>query len=247
MGFLCGFVGAFLGAVLGSVTALFLVALATGGDEFALALSFTIVVPIGLSFGAIFGLLAALRLRRYVQENQKDKTAKRKSMLIVVSSVLVVPVLVTAMLWEAWQLGQPPSDRQLLDNFKRHRATFNELAQMTQIDKSLARVDYNWTDPSDPQKIGVSPARIARYRSLLESVGLHRGFYTHGLADTEFIAYGQGSAMSSDTFKGYMYLATPPKLVLRSLDECQPDAKNGTEAYRHIEGHWYLYYEYLLG
>lgn len=245
MGFLYGFVGAVLGAILGSTTALFLVAVATGGDEFALTLAFMTVVPAGLIFGATFGLLAAIRLRRFVQGNQKDKAAKRRSVLTIAGCVLAVPVLAATMLWVIRQLGQPPSDQQLLSNYKHHKATFGELAQMAQTDKSLARVDYNWTDPSDPQKIGISPARIAEYRSLLESVGLHRGFQSRGLADIEFISYGQGSAMSSDTFKGYMYLAMPPKQVLRSLDGCQPDEKNGVEAYRHIEGHWYLYYEYL--
>ncbi len=247
MKLLYGFIGAILGAILGSITALFLVALGTGGDSFAIALSFMIVVPIGLIVGGALGIVAALRLLRFVQGGQKDKVARWNSVLAVTGSVLAVPILVAAMLWGDWKLGQPPSDQQLLSNFARHKATFNELSRMALTDKNLSRVDYDWTDPSDTQKVGVSPERITKYRSLLESIGLHRGFSSDGVHSIEFISYGQGSAMSSDEFKGYMYLMTPPKQVLSSLDRCQPDEKNGVEAYRHIEGHWYLYYEYLPG
>ena len=247
MKLLCGFIGAILGAVLGSTTALFLVALGTDGDSFAMALSFTIVMPIGLIVGGSLGIVVALRLLRFVRGNQRDKAVRWKNVLAVAGSILAVPILVAAMLWGGWRLGQPPSDQQLLNNFARHKATFNELSQMVLMDKNLTRVDYDWTDPSDPQRIGVPPERIAKYRSLLESVGLHRGFSSDGVHSVEFISYGQGSAASSDEFKGYMYFATPPKQVLKTLDYCHPDEKKGVEAYRLIEGHWYLYYEYLPG
>jgi len=57
----------------------------------------------------------------------------------------------------------------------------------------------------------------------------------------------EGSAISSDTDKGYAYLTVPPKQVLTTLDDCQPDEENGVKAYYHIEGCWYLYYDYLPG
>jgi hypothetical protein len=241
MGFLSGLTGAILGAVVGGITAIFSVAVATGGDSFAIVLFFTIVAPIGMVVGGSLGIVAALRLLRFARKNEKNKTSKRKTVLVVVGTVLAVPALGAAMLWEIWHLGQPPSDQQLLINFARHKATFNKLSQMALIDKNLTRVDYDWTDPSDTQKIGVSPERIAEYRSLLESVGLHRGFSSDGIHSVEFISYAQGSAMSSDEDKGYAYLITPPKETQPNLDDCQPDEKNGTLAYRHVEGCWHLY------
>ncbi len=247
MGFLYGFIGAILGAILGGITATFLVVMATSGDSFAIALSFIFTVPIGMVIGGALGIVAALRLLRFARESKNDRAAKQNTAFAIVCSVLAIPALGAAMLWETWHLGQSPSDRQLLSNFASHKSTFNTLSQLTLIDKNLTRVDYDWTDPSDTQKIGISPERIAKYHSLLESVGLHRGFSSDGVHSVEFISYAQGSAMSSDEFKGYAYLTVPPKEALPSLDDCQPDEKNGVTAYRHIEGPWYLYYDYLPG
>lgn len=118
---------------------------------------------------------------------------------------------------------------------------------MTQADKGLQRVDYDWTDPSNPQAIGVSPARVSIYRHLLDSVQCHRGFNAYQNHGIEFQYWGHGSAISDDEDKGYAYLAAPPKETLNSLDDCRPDKKNELQAYRRIEGCWYLYYDYIPG
>ena len=119
---------------------------------------------------------------------------------------------------------------------------------MVQADKGLTRVDDDWTQPDDPQRVGVGPARIAEYRRLLRRVGTPRGFQTTGATDDiDFYYWLTGSAITSDREKGYSYLATPPAHLLKSLDQCQPDDRNPVEFYRHIQGNWYLFYEYLPG
>ena len=39
------------------------------------------------------------------------------------------------------------SDKDLIDNFRAHRSEFDRLLRMVMEDKSLYRVDYNWTEP----------------------------------------------------------------------------------------------------
>ena len=247
MGFLCGFAGAFLGAIVGLAAVLLGVAVLSDGNDIGDAFAFVGLAPVGLIIGAILGIVAALKLRQYTRKTWGIKSVRRKTALILAASVLATPALVTVALWGAYQSRQPPSDQQLLRNFNRNRITFNELAQMTQADKELTRVDYDWTQPSDPRTVGVSAERIRKYRYLLNSINVHRGFQSDTSHNVEFMYYATGSAISSDTNKGYTYLTVPPKQTLNTLDDCQPDEKNGVEAYRHIEGHWYLYYEYLPG
>ena len=244
MGFFYGFVGAVLGSILGGVTAFFVLTAVTDGNSLGVGLGMLVFGPVGLVLGAILGVMLALRVLYYVRGNRDNGQARRKNALVVGGFVLAIPILITAMLWGVDQFGNPPSDQQLLNNFNRHRATFDKLAQMTKADKNLSRVDSDWTDPSDPQTVGVMPERIREYRRLLDSVDLHRGFQAYG-KEVDFISYAQGSAISSDTDKGYAYLTVPPKQTLSSLDQCQPDEdEKAIEAYRHIEGCWYLYYDY---
>jgi hypothetical protein len=65
--------------------------------------------------------------------------------------------------------------------------------------------------------------------------------------DVEFDYWGKGSAISSDTDKGYAYLTKCPAHVLSSQDKCGPKGDEMVEAYRHIQGHWYLFDRYLPG
>lgn len=202
------------------------------------------VSPITLLIGAMTGLLLALRIVAYWQQYDPDGFLRPRKIRLAVGVLVGIPALVTAMMWYTDRLTGPPSDREMLTHFQRHRATFDHLAGMVQADKRLKRVDYNWTDPADPRQVGVSPARISEYRRLLDSAGVHRGFEVWDRSEgVKFLYWGQGSAISSDTDKGFAYLTKPPKRTLASLDACGPDKKNGVLAYRHIEGNWYLFYE----
>lgn len=247
MGFLCGLAGALSGAVVGIAAVFFAVAASSDGNDFADAWGFMGLAPIGLVIGAVIGTVLALKLRRYMRGNWGIKSARRKTTVVLAGSIFAVPALAAAMIWGQQQLRKPPPDTQLLQNFERRQTTFNQLAQMTQADRNLKRVDYDWTDPSSPETIGVSPARVSIYRRLLDSVHCHRGFNAYQDHGTEFQYWGHGSAISDDEDKGYANLVVPPKQVLKTLDDCQPDEKNGVQAYRHIEGRWYLCYDYLPG
>ncbi len=244
--FLCCLLGAILWAIVGAAVVALLVAVHSDGNDLGDAFEFMGLVPFALILGAVFGIVLALKLKQYAIKNWGGEQAKRKTSFVVTGFVLAAPLLVTALTWDAGRYGGPPPDQQLLADFARHRADLDKVAQMKQADKGLSRVDYNWTAPDNPQKAGIPPQRIAKYRSLLESVGVHRGFEAYQPHEVDFLYWGRGSAISSDTDKGYAYLTVPPKQVLPTLDDCQPDEK-GVKSYRHIEGCWYLYYDYIPG
>lgn len=141
----------------------------------------------------------------------------------------------------------PPSDRDLIANFQHHRAAFSELITMARADKGLTSVGDGWTNPNDLLAGGVLQSHVDQYRRLFKVAGLQScSMGDH--QDVDLGVWGIGSALDSDTLKGYAYLAKPPANVLNILDDCQPDdRRSGFEAYRHIEGNWYLYYNYIPG
>ena len=67
---------------------------------------------------------------------------------------------------------EPPSDVAMTANLMANRATFDRLLAMIQEDRGLLRVDVDWTDPADPEQAGISPARIAEYRRLMQAIGV---------------------------------------------------------------------------
>ncbi len=250
MKFLYGFIGAILGAALGCMVALFGVQVTdTDGDIFGGAFALVIFGPIGFILGAILGSVLALLVLRSVKKNSNGQKAKRRNAILVSTSVLAAPVLIVVLFWGMGRSlkthNQPPPDQQLLSNFQVHRAAFDKLVQMSRADKGSYSSEVGPTVSDTSLPGGTREKHIAEYRRWLDAAKVSSDLSSVGDQDMELPYWGFGSAISSDTDKGYAYLMVPPKQVLNSLDQCQPDEKNGVEAYRHIEGHWYLYYEYL--
>ena len=243
---LYGVAGAILGAIVGGTSALLITSLQSKGNAIEDGLTFLGYGLLGLLLGVIAGVILALRLFHALREGKLSR--KRKALLLAAS--LISPLALTAGIFKAAAyVSAPPSDRELLAHFDRHRATFDQLARMTQADKGLERVDDNWTSPDAPLTGSVSASRLAAYRRLLRNAGVPRGFRaTADGTEVDFYYWLTGSAISSDTDKGYAYLTKPPPHVLSSLDPCHPDDPDEqVTAYRYIQGHWYLFYEYLPG
>lgn len=124
--------------------------------------------------------------------------------------------------------GTPPSDQEMLAIFQYHHAAFDQIRRMTQADKGLSGVNDG------------------QYDKLFKVTGVIS--CSTGDQDVNLRVWGVGNALSSDANKGYAYLVTPPTNLLNSLDDCQPeDIRFNVEAYQHIEGNWYLFYEYIPG
>ena len=117
----------------------------------------------------------------------------------------ILPVLAVVVLVLAGGCGRSshPSDAVLLQRFNQNEADFERLLTMLREDRQLQRVDDNWTRPSDPNSIGVSPERIAEYRRLFAKLGIPRGFYAfHDPERFTFLASTFGLSVSGSA-KGY--------------------------------------------
>ena len=244
------FVWVLLGIVLGTLIGAmgsFLLLLKVAGDDLILGgVLLVAAIPLSIVGGPLCGCILASRILDYFEQHAPDAKSRGQKAFLAAGLAAGIPALLVGLYWSIAHHNDPPPDRQMLVEFSQHRAEFDHLAAMVQADKKLERVDENWTQPDNPQKIGVSPARISEYRRRLSGVGVPRGFEAFGGPQViKFLYWGHGSAISSDTDKGFAHLAFPPAKVLNSLDQCQPDEHNGVLAYRHIEGHWYLYYGYM--
>src|SRR5690242_6273965 len=102
--------------------------------------------------------------------------------------------------------GDHPSSAKLLQQWHDHRAELEKLVKNFQADKELNRVAPDFTRPDDPFTIGVSPARIAEYRGLLQKAGVARGIEGYGDKDAiTFIVSALGLSVSGSG-KGIAYL-----------------------------------------
>jgi hypothetical protein len=137
-----------------------------------------------------------------------------------------------------------PSDASMAANFQSHKTEFEELLQMFKGDKGLGRVAYDFTRPANPGEVGVSPQRLVEYRRLFDRLKLSAGVEGYGDKDQVwFIASTQGLSVSGSS-KGFAYLTKPPSLQVVELDGYRSADGKSFQAFRHIEGNWYLYLDY---
>ncbi len=144
--------------------------------------------------------------------------------------------------------GDHPPSARLLQQWHDHHTELEQLVKMFQADKGLNRVAPDFTRPDDPATVGVAPTRIAEYRQLLQKAGVHSGVEGYGDKDSvTFIVSALGLSVSGSG-KGFAYLEGTPEGLVSDLDAhiahaISTRARSFT-AYQHIEGDWYLYYDY---
>ena len=158
------------------------------------------------------------------------------------ASALLATILLTSFI--ASCSSKHPSDKVLLSEFQSHKAEFDKLLQMFLTDKGLGRVAYSFTRPENLNEIGISEQRLREYRDLFDELSLSAGI--EGYDEKEaiwFHASTYGLSVSGSS-KGFAYLTKPPQLVVDSLDGYRSKDGRSFTAFRHIEGNWYLYYDY---
>ena len=249
---LAGIIGGVLGSITGAVIGLVAAMITTHAELFGMFFIGICTVPAGALLGSILGAIAGIRLFYVSDETTGLRRIRAKQVLLLSTAVISgAAILMVVLVWIIRIGMTPPSDQRLLSNFDKHESTFNKLIDMLETDGDLVRVDENWTDPEHPATIGVPPARIATYRLLLREARVPRGFRSEAfMYEVDFYYWGIGSAISSDTTKGYAYRTRPSIETLSSLDGYRPDPKNADDTikvYRHIRGNWYLFYEYVPG
>ena len=126
-------------------------------------------------------------------------------------------------------------------------------------DKSLGRVASDFTRTSNffekceepnswsGKEIEVTAERLAKYRKIFNNLGLSAGIEGYCEKNRVFLhASTKGLSVTGST-KGYAYLKkapeNPDKLVDNLDNYWSPDGKS-FRAFRHIEGNWYLYFDY---
>ena len=161
---------------------------------------------------------------------------------VVLTGYFLVYLLVFSSIFTSSDIPHK-SDEELISNFQSHRGEFNQLLQMVMSDKGLYRVDNDWSNPNDPQTIGIDQGRIDEYRRWFRRLGIPRGFSANqDLGTVEFISSSQGLAVSGSS-KSYVYTKQPPPNLVDSIDKYVLERKGGYPVYRHIEGDWYLEFE----
>jgi len=171
-----GLIGAVLGTSIGVVIGLLAAILATHNELFGILFIGMCTVPAGVLLGSILGGIAGSRLF-YFSGHATGRGRIRTQQVVVLSSAVIgsAAILMVLLVWTIRIGMTPSSDQRLLSNFDKHEATFITLIEMLKTDRDLIRVDENWTEPKDPETIGVSPARMAKYRQMLRGARVPRG------------------------------------------------------------------------
>lgn len=239
-----GCLGAFLGSIFGVVSGACLALITAQGDELLSVMNMLLSVPISGILFLVTGIFVGRGLNLILDRASNYQDWVR----IVIFSALIYLSCLGGLVYLAHRstsISQdPPSDEVMLDHFAKNRTNFETLRQMVSKDSGLQRVDYNWTHPDNPEEVGVSEERIQTYRELLQKSGVPRGFSHYpNNPEIEFYYWGQGSTISSDYIKGYLYTAKPPKPLYKTLNT-HSMFENG---FRHIEGNWYIFYKYIAG
>jgi len=200
------------------------------------------------------------RVNRLSGETIADATAVRKR----IEGGLNGPDFRQVFEQAAQEMKSHPTDGAMINNFDEHREDFESLRVMMQADKGLEQVALDFTKPENPASVGLTPERLEQYRALSRKLGLERGVEAFGesTARVSFLASCRGLSVSGSS-KTYVWLSVPPeptegRVVVFDLDgyvrqrqeararyfKANKRAMSGhVDAYRHIEGNWYLHYE----
>ena len=149
-----------------------------------------------------------------------------------------------------------PKDRDLLEFFSENRHDFDALIAMFKADRSLGRIGSNFERTSsffgeckgdkvwNGDKIEVTKERLSDYRSLFTKLKLPAGI--EGYCDKhEIYLYASTKGLSiTGSTKGYAFLDERPKVLVDDLDTYWSADGKSFIAYRHIEGNWYLFFDY---
>jgi len=173
--------------------------------------------------------------------NSRKTNVRKRCLPAGAAAVLLVTLLCLAACYGG---GPKPTDAELLARFRAHRPEIATLMKMMEEDRVIRRIDYDWTDPSNPLSAGISADRISQYRRILFDIDCPRGFYyDSNTGSVTIIAWAVG-LVGSGASKSFMYKPVNPVPLVDELDSYQvPAGQDYVLAYRHIEGDWYLEYD----
>ena len=142
-----------------------------------------------------------------------------------------------------------PSDSVLEMNFHKHEADFQRLVSMSNEDRSVVRIAYDFNflanDHSWPRtgpERGLSNERWDAYRSLFNELDLKCGLTRLEDSDIIVLCASATGMVTSGSDKGYAYSEDELTPTVQSLDAIPETLKYQRIVYKSIEPHWYLYF-----
>ena len=140
--------------------------------------------------------------------------------------------------------SEHPSDEKLIENFRAHKAEFDQLLRTFLADRGLTRVAEDFTRPEDAASVGVSAEGLKAYRRLFDRLGLKGGVEGPEPKDLVLFYASTQELGVSGSSKGYAYCKERPPRLADDLDAYRPPDKGSFTVFRHLEGNWYLYFDY---
>ncbi len=146
-------------------------------------------------------------------------------------------------------MPKPPKESELIQNFNKNRAAFEQLRDMLQADEHLRRVATWGVETREPFYIGEASGsrfptdRYAKYLALLRRVGglvASRGEGEHASASVLVWGWGWGG---HTRHIGISWTDQVPTNQVATLDgyHGQSAYPNRRVAFRHIDENWYLW------
>lgn len=139
-----------------------------------------------------------------------------------------------------WGCSRSVPDAKLKELFYGNRDDFNKLAVMSEQDRRVVRINFDFTildTDSGPQKnMGLSASRWEEYRQLFRKLGITGGLERPEAFPSAVFFYAQceGSAVDGDC-KGFAYSEKPLLPVANSLNKPRPG-----NVFEPLSGNWYL-------
>lgn len=174
---------------------------------------------------------------------RRKASRSRLYILFALGAPLVVVALVFCLAWP-----RPPKEKDLLQNFYKNRAAFQQLRDMLRADENLRRVASWGVETRKPFFIGYPsatdfpPDRYQQYLALLHRVGGQVALRWDGEpANPTVCIWGWGWASHTRHIE-ISWMDQVPTNQVSSLDRCRLPHTYGNREYfyRHIDEKWYL-------
>lgn len=166
--------------------------------------------------------------------------------------VLIATMLCASLILQvaAWRIARnPPTVASLERDFHEHRAEFDKLLSMALDDAQFQGGPFDIFNVTADAGISrgwmlhpLSAERVVAYQRLLDDLRLERIRRWWTADPIKFIRWSRGS-FEHGRSKGFVYTEHPPDTLIDDLDEYEHDAKGDGEAWRHLDGNWYLFFE----
>jgi hypothetical protein len=146
-----------------------------------------------------------------------------------------------------------PGDQALASVFNSHRADFEQLAVMSQVDGDLLRVanDFVWTTkttkwPRPAGELGITQHRWDDYRRLFRLLHLTAGM-SHDPEDPKSVVYLLASTsgfVTGGSVKGYARSDSVLSPLCKTLDSLPKSDKEEGVCFKPLAKGWYLYFQW---